>query len=223
MAEVSDNLRATFPYQCVGKLLYTKNLEHCAGTAFGVNVKGAKNIIFTSASNLCDEKGQAKSIEFIPAMRNSGYQPYGSFKQIDGGKGISWFVHPSWDPIIKPGAFDLGAIKIGLNKNGKDVGEVMPLLNVDFDVQLDASVKWNIVWYSQLKMFESQSIYKKTISNGSILALHDSEIIPIVASGAPWLVNGNHMANGHYIGHAAEKACSPYYNLGLIRELLNQM
>ena len=227
MVEVSDHSRTTHPYQCIGKLLFTKTHEHYTGTAFAVSVKGAKNIIFTSACNLYDEKGQATSIEFIPAIRNDGSQPHGSFKQLDGGKGAAWFVHPNWNPITKPCKYDLGAIKIGKNKAGKDLGDIISLLDVDFDVTLaENDTKWNIVWYSQLRMFQSEARFTKLLENSNgVISTHNSAMmIPLEAFGAPWITSNG--ANGHYAGqHKSDTgaAKSPYYNLGLIREVLNQM
>lgn len=231
MAEIVDYHRTMLPYQGIGKLHYTKKAEHKSGTGFAVSVKGAKNIIFTSASNLHDEMGQATSIEFIPALKSNGSRPYGSFQQVTGGRGIAWFVHPNWDPISKPQGYDLGAIKFEKNKNGKDIGDVLDLLDVDFDLPVDHDAKWNIIWYDQLTMFQSASRYERSSDNGRrIHARHDSMKIPIEAVGAPWIIYDNDnrssgcRVNGHCTGYrGGECALSPYYSLGLIKEVLNQM
>ncbi len=228
MVEVTDYCRTGWPYHAVGKLQFTKAEEYSAATAFAVNVKGAKNIIFTAACNVYDIKGRANSIEFIPAMKNDGSQPFGSFKQIIGGNGVAWFVHPNWDPITKPHKYNLGAIKLGKNKKGKDIGDVITMLDVNFDVPVSKATKWKTFWYNNLTMFQSDITFSKLTNNNnnsSIRSTHDTAlVIPSEAIGAPW-INSNEV-NGHYIAHTYDNDAaiiSPYYDLGLIREVLNQM
>lgn len=229
---VSDDRLTTFPYQSVGKLLYTKSGVDLAGSAFVVNVGDAKNVVFTAAHCLDTLSGKAANILFIPAMvdiNDVSGQLYGHFPQIPGGKGVAWAVNINWDPNNMKEQFDNGAVKLLPRSDGKNVGDVVTPLTVLADQQYNASSSWNTIGYPGLcpqdpngKMAEREGTLKECSDN--IVYKYGGMLQGM--SGGPWILGGSGgKVNGNQstTDEVDDVAKSPYYTASSHSALLKTL
>ena len=236
--EVPDENRQTPPFQSVGKLMFNKGTINYQGTAYVVDTGKGNNIVFTAAHNLCDQNGVAENILFIPACQTD-QQPvpeYGSFTQIPGGMDEAWIVATGWVPVTIPNKkyFDFGAIKLAKNEAGKDVGEVVPMLNFAVDLlplMKPFETEWGIIGYrtnfdtNQDIMYQSSGVYIVLVDDQKT----DARSNPVLdgMSGSPWLVEsaGGYftIANGVHSSSSPDFAYSPYFSKALVADIIGRL
>ena len=125
---VPDDVVKTFPYQSVGLLEYMKvNIygvkRRSRSTAWVLDNSLGEHIIVTAAH--CLKKGDEKAvgIQFTPGFIPHHDPPiFGKYKQIPGGEGVAWAVHPNWDPYDCLAEYDIGIVHLAKDpKSGKYV------------------------------------------------------------------------------------------------------
>ena len=227
---VPDDTRKTFPYQSVGKIVYKKGVQDVQATAYVVKTVKGNNIVFTAAHNLYDEKGKAEKIMFIPACQTDQkpVPEFGQFPQIEGGMGVAWFVAKGWDPVDKPYYLDMGAIKLEKNEAGKDVGEVVAMLEYAVDHKdIKDVTDWRIIGYvtdfqtKQDTMYQSDGVYIASVYDGKLIVRTNPVINGM--SGGPWLLkNGDGkfaIANGVQVGTTDDDySAAAYFSTPLVKD-----
>ena len=231
---VSDDTRKTIPYQSVGKLVYKKGGKNYNATAYVVDTvakTGKNNIVFTAAHNLYNGNGMAENIMFIPACQTDQkpVPEYGEFPQIPGGKDEAWIVATGWANPKEPWRryLDMGAIKLARNKDLKNVGEVVAMLEYAVDCDYVAGqTKWRIIGYNTITnsntkedmMYQSDGAYVESQDGGKIIVRTNP--VKDGMSGSPWLLKnggGNFaIANGVHRGSSANFAVTPYFSTSLV-------
>ena len=228
--EVPDATRKTSPYKSVGKLMFTQTVKgtvkHFQGTAYVAETGKGDNIVFTAAHNLLDEDGPSENLLFIPACQNDGKEvpAYGSFT------GASYVVSAKWVEPFQDW-YDIGAVKLTKNKDGKEVGKVVPELSITS--YADASTKvykkdeteWKIIGYVESKMYESDGVYIESEEGGKLIVRTNPVIQGM--SGGPWMLkNGNGdfaTANGNQSAISSDDSVTPYYSKALIDDIIAQL
>ena len=227
---VPDDIRKTIPYQSVGKIVYLKEATEFQATAYVVNTGKGNNIVFTAAHNLYNEKGMAKNIMFIPACQTD-QKPvlkFGQFPQIEGGMDVAWFVAKGWNPVTtKPRYLDMGAIKLEKNEAGKDVGEVVAMLEYAVDHKdIKDVTDWRIIGYvtdfktNKDTMYQSDGVYIESKEDGKVIKRTNPVLDGM--SGGPWLLkngNGNFaIANGVHRSSGVERSKAAYFSKALVED-----
>ena len=218
---VPDADRKKVPYQNVGLLIFFVNGQSTRGTAYATNASGAKNVVFTAAHNLVDKVGDSADIRFIPALQTDKSRPFGEFRQIAGGKGTAFFVHPDYDVIKDQEAYDLGAVKLQRNAAGKELGDVVSLLNIVVDKTYTTSDSFTAIGYPETFVMKTNAgnfINKEDM--GETVNKHGE--LDAGASGGPWLFKGNDV-NGNTSAGESNEESSPYYSKAKIDAILNQL
>ena len=219
---VSNDDRKKPPYNSVGLLLFTVKGNLYSATAYAAKAGSAKNVVFTAAHNLVDSDGESERILFIPAFQSDHNKPYGSFRQIIGGLGTAFFVHPSYNVQTKPDAYDLGAIKLRKNKYHQELGDAVPLLDIIVDQQYSSSSMFTAVGYPEpSKMQKNTGKYHNSEDGGGVISKEGE--IPEGSSGGPWLLGSSNTVNGNNASIAGGKEYSPYYSQAKIDAVINQL
>ena len=220
---VSNTDRKKPPYQSVGILMFTVKGQEYHGTAFATSITGANNVIFTAAHNLVDKDGDSENILFIPAIQNNlcRSKPYGKFEQIDGKKGTAFFVHPKYDVGTEPDAYDLGSVKLKKNAGGKELGEVVGLLNIVVDKSYTTSDSFTAIGFPETNVMQKNTgDYKGSEDKGEVISKYGN--ILSGSSGGPWLFNGNDV-NGSKASRVLGVDSSPYFSKDKISAIVSQM
>ena len=220
---VSNTDRKNPPYQSVGVLMFTVKGKPYHGTAFATSITGANNVVFTAAHNLVDKDGDSENILFIPAIQNNlcRSKPYGKFEQIDGKKGTAFFVHPKYDVGTEPDAYDLGSVKLKKNAGGKELGEVVGLLNIVVDKSYTTSDSFTTIGYPEKRVIQKNTgEFKNKTDMNEVVNKHGE--LPAGSSGGPWLFKGNDV-NGNTASGAGGVDSSPYFSNAKIDAVTSQM
>ena len=225
VTEVDDDDRTKFPYNSVGKLSSVRGGKKFQASAWVANVNGYKNIICTCAHALSNRDGESERILFIPAIKNDGTQPYKSFEVIDGGKGVGWFVHPNWDPIHSDPNYDIGMIKLKKNADDRDVGDILPSLDINFDAiasLIPNKTKIQIIGYVDNRMYESTDTFMQVCDQGRLIIRNGA--VKHGMSGGPWLLSCTEaITHQTHVREKSNISMAPYYSRALMDDLLNQM
>ncbi len=195
--------------------------------------------MFTAAHNLYDKELKSKNIMFTPALQSDG-KPVKEFGQFSELAPNSWVVSPKWvstDP--KPRQYDIGAIKLGKNDAGKEVGEILPGFEIETkpDAQQSGYVKdkteWKIIGYSDgPTMYESDGVFIKLDlrDNQSKVGYVVERTNSVLGgmSGSPWLLKNEHgvyeKANGdHSVSKIGSYAATPFYSTAKVDDILSQL
>ncbi len=236
-AEIIDDIRKTTPpYNSVGIFLFTMGGKNFFGSAYAVKVpprppgeKKRNNIIFTAGHNLERHDREpleyAKNICFVPAMLSDGSAPFGMFDAIDEKFGNGFQVCEDFEVIgLSPqltSKCDFGAVILGKYK-GKDIGELVPLLDVEVDQQYDGNTSFKCIGYSAIgTMRQVEGKYEGEDNLGNISKLG---FIGEGSSGGPWFRSGNDKVNGHGVFIQKDddigiRNFSPYYSKTLIDDI----
>ena len=218
---VPDDDRKKPPYNSVGILLFTVNGKHYHGTAYAAKTGSAKNVVFTAAHNLIESAGESDNILFVPAMQSNLTRPYGSFKQISGGLGTAFFVHPQYNVQTEPDAYDLGAVKLQKNEKNQELGEAVPLLDIIVDQQYSSSSMFTAIGYPETnEMQKNTGKYLRSKDSGETIVKEGE--IPEGSSGGPWLLGISNTVNGNNASIAGGEQYSPYYSQTKIDAVINQ-
>ena len=241
--EIKNSTRKTFPYQCVGKLVFTQKGENFQGTAYVADTGKGKNIVFTAAHNLYDKDGPVENIMFVPACQ-SNQKPvpeFGSFTPIPGGMDKAWIVATGWLDKQRPFEryLDMGAIKLGKNEAGKNVGEVVAMLKPAVDLEnkyKKGETEWRIIGYHTFEypgmakqdiMYETDGAYVESTTiegEGGMVIVRKNPVMKGM-SGGPWLLKNDGgqfaIANGNQSGNdfgasPDPTTMSPYYSNELV-------
>ncbi len=223
---ISNEERVKPPYSSVGLLLYTVrqegHVEYYRSTAFATNASEQNNVVFTAAHSLVGPHGIRENISFMPAIRNDRTKPFGEFKQIEGGLNTAFFVHPKYDGSI---AYDLGAVKLQTNEDGKNLGDVVTPLDITKDQTYSEATFFKAVGYFQgehgeeIMMENMGNFYKK---DGEII-YKLGQLYP-GCSGGPWFLNESAISvNGNTsTGHEGQ-GTTPYYSGEKIQAVVDQL
>ena len=217
------------PYRSVGKLMFTQEVDKKIipfhGTAYVAATGKGDNIVFTAAHNLIDGDGPSENILFIPACQDGGKEvpAYGSFA------GASCVVCSKWvKPYHNMNCYDIGAVKLTKNKDGKEVGKVVPelILSVDEKYKKDET-EWRIIGYVQNKMYESDGTFIDIeTQQGGKLVVRTNPVIKGM-SGGPWMLKSGGgdftTANGDQSAISADDTVSPYYSKALVDDIKAQL
>ena len=218
---VSDTDRKKIPYQSVGVLMFTVKGQAYHGTAYATSITGAKNVIFTAAHNLVDPEGDSENILFIPAVQTDKSRPYGEFEEIAGGKGTAFFVHPKYDVKTEPDAYDLGSVKLKKNAAGKELGEVVGLLNIVVDKSYTTSDSFTAIGFPETNVMQQNTgNFKDKTDMNEVVNKHGE--LPAGSSGGPWLFKGNDV-NGNTASGVGGVDSSPYFSRAKIGAVTSQM
>ena len=190
--EIPDEDRMKPPYNSIGPLLYTVtqggHQSYYRSTAYATNASGQKNVVFTAAHSLVGPHGLRENISFMPAIFNDGTKPFGEFKQIEGGLGTAFFVHPRYDGTI---GYDIGAVKLQPNGRGENLGDVISLLDITINQQYTEATIFRAIGYVQ----NTQSFEENMLENVGKFHSKEGEIVYKLGqlyggcSGGPWFLN----------------------------------
>ena len=230
---VLDETRKTLPYKNVGKIFFNQGTVDYCGTAYVVDTDKGKNIVFTAAHNLYDDDGKSENITFIPAYQSDkkAVPDFGQFTQL---KEDSWVVSSNWVPKTNPRQYDIGAIKLGKNSKGKEVGEVLPGFKIETkpDAQQSGYVKdqteWKIIGYGKNVMYESDGVFieleKRSKDNVDGYVVKRTNPLLVGMSGGPWLPkDALDKANGNESGSGSNCAISPFYAKKTVDDILSKL
>ena len=186
--EVPDDKLKTFPYQSVGLLNYMKvnssgDSRNSCSTAWVVRASGY-HIVITTAHTLKRDDEIAVNIQFTPGFNPHSPDPpeFGKYKQIPGGEGIAWAVHPKWDPVSRPAQFDIGIVHLDKDpKSGKYVDQIVT------PIQMLSYPTYNTIGYyfEDKKMYEQEGTLYQRSRSGSSFYKHGK--LPEGTSGSPMM------------------------------------
>ena len=209
---IPDNEVTKFPYQSVGKLMYTKgkgeNKGHHHGTAWVAKFPGHHNIIVTAAHCLENRKGTAENIIFIPAFIPPNTEPFGKYTDIGGGKGKAWAVHPEWVSQVHKSEYDIALIKVMNPDTKEDVAQKVKPIPIISNQKYSKRSEWNQIGYGDGKMMERRGKYYKKEKDLKVYKYGD---LPDGCSGGPWILTGSDGANGVYSASNDNNGVSPYF------------
>ncbi len=235
---VSDLKRKEEPYKNVGQIAYKKGKDDYIATAYVAKTAKGNNIVFTAAHNLYEDGLKSEKIMFTPALQSDGsaVPAFGQFSELAPN---SWVVSSKWvstDPY--PRQYDIGAIKLGKNAAGKEVGEILPGFEIETepDAQQSGYVKdkteWKIIGYNRSDMYESDGLFieldlQTTQEKVGYVVKRTNSILGGM-SGSPWLLKNEHgvyeKANGDHSGSAIGfYAVTPFYSEAKIDDILSKL
>ncbi len=235
---VPDETRKTLPYQNVGRITYVKNFKNFIATAYVADTGKGKNIVFTAAHNLINQKGQAEKIMFTPALQSDG-KPVNEFGQFPQLAPNSWVVSSNWVPTDpKPRQYDIGAIKLSTNVKKQQVGEVLPGFEIETEPNAQQSgyvkdeTEWKIIGYPDNNMYESDGRFieleQRTTQSKTGYVVKRTNSVLEGMSGSPWLLKNAlgkfEKANGdHSVSAVGSYAVTPFYSTAKVDDILRQL
>lgn len=226
-----------FPYRSVGILEYTKvskcgrRRDSCS-TAWVVDAHASGcHIVITAAHSLKHDNEKAVNIQFIPGFNPDfpGSPPDRKYKQIPGGEGTAWAVHPEWDPTPKQGLaeYDIGVIHLEKHPKYGYIDNVTPIQMLLSLNNSDSKINTRMIGYSYVdkKMYEQEGTFYRMSRSGRSFYSHGK--VPKGSSGGPMISDHDNSSGscGVIVGNVKfnnDGWCvqSPYFNL-TIDELVN--
>ncbi len=228
--KVLDGTRKELPYKNVGKLFFVQDKKDFIGTAYVVDIDPWKNIVFTAAHNLYYDGFKSENILFKQALQSNG-ESIGQFSEFAPN---SWVVSSNWVPNSPyPFHYDIGAIKLGKNDKGKDVGDVSPGFKIETEPNAPPGyekdkTEWKIIGYPKGNdMYESDGVFNRYYkASPSIDAYLVERTNPVFTgmSGGPWLPkDATGKANGNQSTISPDYTYTPFYAKATVDDILSKL